>query len=221
MERVLYALSMLSVMTSAVSGALAAGRKRFDWVGVCVIATVAAIGGGTLRDVLLGRYPIFWVKDPNSILASLCATALTLVWVRFFTPPRKALLIADALGLALFTIIGAQITAHLGLPSLAVILVGTINGAAGGVLRDLLSGETPLIFQQGELYATTAIAGVIIYLLLKHNGVPDAHAGFLGMGVVATLRFAAILWRIKLPVFQLPEDGQHPRRPVRSNSLEE
>jgi uncharacterized membrane protein YeiH len=92
--------------------------------------------------------------------------------------------------------------------------MGTITGAAGGVLRDLLSGETPLIFQQGELYATAAITGATIYLLLERIVVPDAHAGFIGMGVVATLRFAAILWRIKLPVFQIPEDGQHPEKSI-------
>lgn len=201
----LYAIGLVGVMPSAVSGALAAGRKRLDWVGVFVIATVTSIGGGTLRDVLLGRPP-FWIRDPNYVLASLLAAALTLIYVRFLAPPRRSLLVADALGLAFFSISGAQITAQLHMPSLVVVLMGTITGAAGGVFRDVLIGEVPLLFRQSELYATVAVAGVTVYLLLEKLGVDRTTATLTGMAVIAALRLAAIFWRIQLPVFDVPSD---------------
>ena len=206
MEHVLYIVSLLGVLVSAISGALAAGRKRFDWLGVVVMATVTAIGGGTLRDVLLDRHPIFWIRDTNYVFASLLAAALTLAYVRFRKPPRVALLVADALGLAFFTISGAQVTELRHLHPLVIVLMGTITGAAGGVLRDLLSGESPLIFHEGELYATASIAGAALYLLAEGLGLPRPASALLGMSAIAGIRFAAILWRIRLPIFQIPDD---------------
>jgi uncharacterized membrane protein YeiH len=147
---VLYLLSLLGVGVFAASGALAAGRKGFDWIGVVVIAGVTAVGGGTIRDVLLDRHPIFWIADPLQLVVILAAAALTLVYVRFRKPPWTALLSADALGLALFSISGAQVAEQRGLP------------------------------------ATTA--------------------ALLGMATIAALRSAAILWRLRLPVFHLPEE---------------
>ena len=101
---ILYLLDLAGVAVFAVSGALAAGRKRFDLLGVAVIAIVTAIGGGTTRDILLNRHPVFWIKDPTYLLVILAAAALTVLYARFQEPPRTSLLIADALGLALFTI---------------------------------------------------------------------------------------------------------------------
>ena len=104
----LYYLGLIGVMVFAVSGALAAGQKQFDWVGVVLVAIVTALGGGTLRDVLLNREQVFWIADPLYIWATLAAAALTLLYAKFFKPPYRFLLIADALGLALFSILGAQ-----------------------------------------------------------------------------------------------------------------
>jgi uncharacterized membrane protein YeiH len=204
----LYLLSMLGVAVFAASGALAAGRKNFDWLGVVVIALVTAVGGGTLRDLLLDRHPIFWVQDPSHLTVILVASALTLAYVRFRKPPRGSLAVADALGLALFSIGGAQIAEQKGLPALTVIVMGTITGSAGGVLRDVLSGEVPLLFKQTELYATAAIAGVSVYLTAEAAGLGTEPASYLGMGVIAGLRFAAIRWNLRLPVFRVPvEEG--------------
>src|SRR4029077_19192819 len=113
---ILYALSLLGVAVFAASGALSAGRKGFDLIGVIVISAVTAIGGGTLRDVLLDRHPIFWIADPAQLVVILAAAALTLLYVRFRKPPWTALLVADALGLALFSISGAQVAEQRGLP---------------------------------------------------------------------------------------------------------
>jgi len=202
----LYLLSLLGVAAFAASGALSAGRKGFDLIGVIVISAVTAIGGGTLRDVLLDRHPIFWIADPLQLVVILAAATLTLVYVRFRRPPWTALLIADALGLALFSISGAQVAEQRGLPGIIVVVMGTITGSAGGVLRDILSGEVPILLRNTELYATAAIAGFTVYLLAKTAGLALIPAALLGMAVVAAIRFAAILWRLRLPVFQVPEE---------------
>jgi uncharacterized membrane protein YeiH len=125
----------------AISGVLTAGRKSLDWLGVAVIAVVTAIGGGTLRDVLLNRHPIFWIAEPTYLLVILGVTSFTLFYVRFRSPNRRALLIADALGLAFFTIGGVQIAQQAGLSGLLAVLMGTITGVAGGMIRDILCAE--------------------------------------------------------------------------------
>ena len=202
----LYLLSLLGVAVFAASGALAAGRKGFDLLGVGVISGVTAIGGGTIRDVLLDRHPIFWIADPLQLVVILAAAALTLLYVRFRRPPWTALLVADALGLALFSISGARIAEERGLPGIIVVVMGTMTGSAGGLLRDILSGEVPILLRQSELYATASIAGITVYLLTSRAGLATTAAVLLGMSVVAAIRFAAILWRLRLPVFQVPEE---------------
>ena len=203
---ILYLLDLLGVAVFAVSGALAAGRKRFDLLGVAVIATVAAVGGGTTRDVLLNRHPVFWINDPTYLLVSLAAAALTLLYVRFREPPGTSLLVADALGLALFTIIGAQVAEERSLPGVIVVVMGTITGGAGGLLRDVLCAEVPLLLRQTDLYATAAITGATAYLALQAAGMEPTPAALLGMAAVAGLRLAAIRWGLRLPVFQLPDE---------------
>lgn len=209
---ILYLLDLLGVAVFAVSGAIAAGRKRFDLLGVAVLATVTAIGGGTTRDVLLNRHPVFWIKDPTYLVVILAAAALTLLYVRFRLPPRTSLLVADALGLALFTISGAQIAEGRDFPGLIVVVMGTITGSAGGVLRDVLSAETPLLLRQTDLYATAAIAGATVYLVLQAVGLERTSAGLVGMAVVAGLRLAAIWWRLRLPVIHLPDEETESKR---------
>jgi uncharacterized membrane protein YeiH len=187
----------------------AAGRKNFDLLGVVVIALVTAVGGGTLRDLLLDRHPIFWVQDPSHLTVILASAGLTFIYVRyvcFRKPPLAALAVADALGLALFTVSGAQVAEARGLPWLTVVVMGTVTGSAGGVLRDVLSGEVPLLFRQTDLYATAAIAGVALYLALEGVGVGQEAASYLGMAAVAGLRFAAIRWKLRPPVFRVPAD---------------
>lgn len=199
-----YLFNLIGVFVFGISGALAAGRKRLDLLGVAVIAVVTSIGGGTLRDVLLDRHPIFWIRDPTHLGAILAGAAFAVVWVRFRHPPERALLIADAIGLAFFTIGGAQVAEASGLPPAIVVLMGVMTGVAGGVLRDVLTAEVPLIFRPGSLYATAAIAGVALYLLLQQLLFPREVAAVLGMIFIAGLRFAAILWGLTLPAFELP-----------------
>jgi uncharacterized membrane protein YeiH len=201
-----YLLEFLGVAVFAASGVLAAARKNLDVLGIAVIAVVTAIGGGTVRDVLLNRHPIFWIADPTYLLVILAVTAATLGYARIWTPPHRALLVADALGLAFFTISGVQLTRMAGHPDSIAVLMGTITGVAGGMIRDVLTTEIPLILRPGRLYATAAIAGAGLYVLLvARAGVPADAASLAGMTTTAGLRLAAIFWRLELPVVRLPE----------------
>jgi uncharacterized membrane protein YeiH len=200
--KIIYALDLFGVAVFAVSGALAAGHRGFDWVGVFILAILTAIGGGTLRDVLLDREIIFWIANPIYIQVILGAAAATLLYTRFFRPPYKSLLYADALGLALFSILGAQVAEATTSSATIIILMGAITGAAGGILRDLVLNEVPLLCRQSEpIYSVTAVAGIAVYLLAKHVSVSQDAALLLGVVVIAGLRIAAIRWQIRLPAF--------------------
>lgn len=205
-----YLFDLFGVAVFAVSGALAAGRKSLDLIGVAVLAVVTAIGGGTIRDVLLDRHPIFWIADPTYLVVILASAALTMAYVRLRTPPRMLLRVADALGLALFTISGAQIAEQADLPGIIVVLMGAITGSAGGVLRDVLSAEVPILMRQTELYATASIIGTSVYLLLGATDAPRDTAALIAMVIVATIRIAAIYWGLKLPVFRVHDDDARP-----------
>lgn len=189
----------------AISGALAAGRKRLDLLGVFVLASVTAIGGGTLRDLLLDRHPIFWLTDASYLGVIVVAVVLTYAYVRWRRPPQASLLVADAFGLALFSVSGARIAEAAGLPAASVVLLGTMTGVAGGVLRDVLSAEIPFVLRRGNLYASTVIVGVAAYLALERAGVPRQTASLTGMALIAMLRLAAIRWGLQLPVFEVDE----------------
>lgn len=202
---VLYVLDLLGVAVFAISGALAAGRKHLDLLGVVVIAVVTATGGGTLRDILLDRHPVFWIESPIYLSVIVGAALLTVVHAKFFKPPNKSLLIADAFGLALFSISGAQIAEQVNLAPLLVIVMGTITGSAGGVLRDVLLVDIPVILRPGRIYATAAIVGIAVYLGLQGLGMVQSWAALLGMTVVAGLRLAAIIWGLMLPIFSLSD----------------
>jgi len=167
---------------------------------------VTAIGGGTLRDVLLERHPIFWIANPTYLVVCLIATALTLLYTRLRIPAFRALVIADALGLAFFTIGGVQIAEMAGLSGLLAVLMGVITGVAGGVIRDVLCAEIPLILRKGQLYASAAIAGAALYLGLERLGVAHDPAALLGMAAIVAIRFAAIIWRLELPVVSIDEE---------------
>lgn len=201
-------LEYAGVAVFAVSGALTAGRKSLDLLGVIVIATVTAVGGGTLRDLLLDRHPVFWIAEPTFLYVIIAAAIVTVAYTRSFHPPDRALLVADALGLALFTISGSQIAEGVGLSGIGVVIMGTLTGVAGGVVRDVLCAEIPMILRPGRIYATAAIGGSAIYLALQYV-TPQAVAALSGMAFIALLRIAAIVWRLTLPVFTLGA----PRRP--------
>jgi uncharacterized membrane protein YeiH len=197
----LYLLDLAGVAVFSISGVLAARDRDLDLLGVIVVAAITAIGGGTLRDLLLDRHPIFWVTDASYLTVIIVSAVMTIIYVRKWPPPGVILLVADALGLALFALSGAQYAEAAQCPPLIVILMGTITGVMGGIIRDVITARVPLILRR-EIYATAAIAGVAVYLLLQTIDVPRAVAFGSGMVTVVVLRLVAIRWNLHLPVFR-------------------
>ena len=197
----LYYLDLAGVAVFAASGVLAARGRDLDVFGVLVVATVTAIGGGTLRDLLLDRHPIFWVSDPWYPIVIIVATVLTVAYLRLRPPPGATLLVADALGLALFALSGAQVAEAAQCPPLIVVLMGTITGVTGGALRDVITAQVPLILRR-EIYATAAVVGIAVYLALRAFDMPPALAIGPGMVVVVALRLLAARYDLHLPVIR-------------------
>lgn len=194
----LYLLDLIGVAVFAVSGVLVAAHSGMDLLGGLALAALTAIGGGTLRDVLLNRHPIFWIRDARYLLVILLVALLSMLYLAYLPPPGHGFLIVDALGLALFAISGAQIAEAAGSSWLIVVLMGTMTGTAGGVLRDVMSARVPLIFRE-DLYATAAIAGIAVYLVLQKLGTPRAVAVSVGVLVILAMRLLAVVWGMHLP----------------------
>lgn len=197
----LYYFDLAGVAVFAASGVLAARDRDLDLLGVIVVAAITAIGGGTLRDLLLNRHPIFWVTDAWYLVVIIASALVTVAYVRIRPAPSATLLVADAMGLALFALSGAQLAEATQCPPLIVVLMGTMTGVTGGVLRDVITAQIPLILRR-EIYATAAIAGVAVYLTLQALGMPRAPAFWVGMIVVVAMRLLAIRWSLHLPVFR-------------------
>lgn len=192
-------LALVGVAVFAVSGVLAAARHGLDWVGALVLAGLTAIGGGTLRDLLLDR-PVFWLDDTRHLWVIIVTTALMIIYTRYFKPPHGLLRIADALGLALFAILGAQVAEAQGASPLIVVTMGVLTGVAGGAIRDTMVGEIPLIFRStDEIYSIACVAGIVLYLALQAGGVERNLAMLAGILAIAALRIAAIIKKIRLP----------------------
>lgn len=172
-----------------------------------VLALVTAVGGGTIRDLCLNVNPIFWIRNPDYILTALVAALLTFVAARFFRMPHRVLLIADAFGLALFAISGTEKALLVQSSGLIAILMGVVTGVAGGVLRDVLRREVPLVFRpEIYLYATAALAGASLLVGLRYWVPGFPHAAWAAMSLTLMLRLSAILFKLRLPVFQT-KDG--------------
>lgn len=204
-----YFFDLCGTAVFALSGALSAGRHRMDPFGVIVLASVTAVGGGSIRDALLGTTPVFWIRDPNYIIVILLTVLLTMLIVR--RPkriPQHTLPVADALGLALFTVIGAEKALSLELGGMIAVVMGLITGVGGGIIRDLLCRQVPMILRT-EIYATASILGGVTYSLCLHLGTQDKHALVLAMLVALGIRLAAIKWHLSLPAFDLKTNLQN------------
>lgn len=201
-NRAIYWLDLAGVAVFAASGALAAMLANLDLLGILVLSAVTAIGGGTIRDLLLGRHPIFWIKDTAPLFVIIGAAAFTVAWAQLLPVPRQTLLVADAFGLAIFAITGARIAESKGCSPLVVILMGTLTGSGGGVLRDVLTAQVPLLLRS-DIYASAAIAGIVAYLLLRTARASSRTAMVAGLLVVVGTRLAAVAFDLHLPAFGL------------------
>lgn len=190
------AVEGLATAAFALSGAMEAARKRLDAVGVCVVAFLAAFGGGTLRDLLLDQRPFFWVRHVELLWAvlALCVLAMLFLRDRHFVLTEKAIQWPDALGLGLFAAVGVAQALQHQLPALVAVLMGVITGVFGGVLRDMVCNEIPSAFRDHRPYAVCAFAGGWVYVGLLHLGQPGSLALLACVAVTAGLRGLA-LWR--------------------------
>jgi len=208
---VLYVLDLFGVVVFAVTGALAAGRKRMDVFGMTVLALATALGGGTARDLVLGAQPVFWVADPLYVAVGASAALLTFTVARLWRLPPRLLLVGDAFGLAVFTVIGAGKALAMDVSPLICILMGVMTGTVGGMIRDILSGEIPLILRR-EIYATASLSGAVVYVVLAVFVPHTWIAAAAGVAVVLAMRLAAIRWDLSLPTFLPTGEGEQNRQ---------
>jgi uncharacterized membrane protein YeiH len=199
----LYLMDLVGVFAFAVSGALTAGRKGMDLFGVLVVAAVTAIGGGTVRDVLLDR-PVFWLTDTAYLYVIAAAAVCTLVYARFRRPPHAALLVADAFGLAVFAVLGVRAGLGAGASPLVAVIMGAITGVVGGAVRDVLCGEAPMILRR-EIYASAALAGATTYVVLSALMGQGAITLTVAIAVTLLLRLSAVRLDLNLPTWRPKE----------------
>jgi uncharacterized membrane protein YeiH len=196
-------LEHFGVAVSAVSGVLAARGKRVDLFGVTVLALVTAFGGGTIRDLCLGATPVFWVKAQGFVITAIVAALATFFTARWLTIPRKWFEPTDAIALAMFTIVGASKSLKFEAGGLIAVALGTMTGVAGGILRDVLLNEVPLVFRKDiNLYATAAISGATVYVLMQHFLKQPLWSVAAGVAVILLMRLLAIRWEWRLPEFE-------------------
>lgn len=204
-EWLLHVLFYVALVAEAMTAALAAGRRNMDWVGVCLLGCVTALGGGSTRDVLLGNYPITWVGHPHYLLVTGGAALATIAIASQVHHLRRAFLFLDAVGLVLFTVIGCNVAAGLGMPVVVVIASGMITGCVGGVLRDVLCNDIPLLFR-AELYATVSIITGAIYVTGQWAGLDHDMVMIVALALGLALRLLALRFGWSMPKFVYTRD---------------
>jgi uncharacterized membrane protein YeiH len=193
----LYWLDIFGVLVFAVSGALAADRRGMDLFGFVMIALLTAIGGGTLRDVILDA-PVFWTQGPTDLWLIAFAAFVTFFAANAIQRVERWLVWADAIGLSVFCVIGAAKSLALGANATVAVALGVVTAVMGGIVRDVVCNEVPLILRQ-DVYATAALGGALTYVLLFAANVGEPIAAWAGAGVCFVVRGAAIIWGLSLP----------------------
>lgn len=201
----LFVLYMAGLTASAMTGALAAGRRSMDWVGVLIIAAVTALGGGSTRDVLLGHYPLSWVAEPWYLGVTAGAALVTVLVARYLEYLKYTFLFLDAIGLVVSTLIGCDVATQMGQPISIVVLSGMITGCVGGVLRDVLCNQVPLLFSS-ELYASVSVMVGAIYVGGRELGIDHEVVTVTAVTAGLTLRLLAVRYRWGMPKFVYNKD---------------
>jgi uncharacterized membrane protein YeiH len=203
---VIHALYLIAIVAEAMGAALSAGRRKMDWIGVCLLGSITALGGGSCRDILLGHYPLSWVANPSYLLLTSGAALFTIAIARWMRHVHTVFLLLDAVGLAVFTVIGCNVARSEHLPVVVVIVSGMITGCVGGVLRDILCTDVPLLFRR-ELYASVSIAAGILYLGGIQGGVRADLMAFIAIIAGLVFRVLAIRFDWHMPTFVYTDDA--------------
>lgn len=197
-----FAVSVVGTVAFAISGVMAASEAGMDWLGGVVLAVVAAIGGGTIRDLLIDNRPVFWVTDEWPLIVALvvAVVVIAVLRVRPSVDPRRAswFVASDAVGLGAFAVVGTSIALASGTSYYIASFMGVITGVGGGVLRDVFARRTPIVFV-GEIYAVAALVGTLVHLALVEFAAGDLAGLWVPLAVVVVVRAAAVRWSLRLP----------------------
>ncbi|NQY29300.1 MAG: trimeric intracellular cation channel family protein [Flavobacteriaceae bacterium] len=197
----IYILDIVGTLVFAISGILTAIDSKFDVVGASIIGMVTAVGGGTLRDMLIGQTPVGWMTDLNYLWTIVAALLLSYLFKNRILKLRKSMFFFDTIGIGLFTILGLQKTLSVGLEPPIAILMGIVSAVFGGIIRDVLTNEVPLIFRK-EIYASACLAGGLVFLALEQiSGISTLNM-LISMLTVVVIRYLSVRnnWSLKLPV---------------------
>ncbi len=197
----IYLLDLLGVFAFALSGALSGIEKRYDLFGLAVVAFLTALGGGTVRDLLLGNTPVGWMLYPEYMLVALLAVPAAVLFRKYIGRLRKTLFLFDSIGIGVFTIIGIETALARGLSPVVSVLMGTLTAVFGGVLRDIFNNEIPLILRK-EIYATVCIFGGALFFILQYLGLAPMLIEFITIVSVIALRLIVVKYRLSLPVIR-------------------
>lgn len=209
----IYILDITGVAVFALTGVILACRSRMDPFGMLVLAAITGIGGGTLRDLVLGIRPVFWVSDPVYLWVILATVFLSILGFRYIHRLTRIFLpVTDAFGLSIFTVIGAHKALQLGSPGVVAVIMGLMTGVAGGIIRDVLAHRMPMVLRR-EVYATASIIGGSIFVVATKLELSLYLSLFLGATATLGIRLAAIYWRLSLPVFAWVEDSPDATEP--------
>ena len=193
----LYELQMIGTAAFAVTGVLAVNRRGLDAFGAVVLGCVTSLGGGTIRDVVIGA-PVFWLNDLNYMWAALAAALVAFFASRSFVSTYTALLYLDGLGAALFAVFATEKVLGLGHGPMVAVIMGVLTAIGGGLVRDVLAGQTTLLMSR-EIYATPVLIGCAFYAVLRGPGAHDAPIGFAAVALIFAIRAAAMRWHIEMP----------------------
>lgn len=195
---IVYIIDILGTFAFAISGALVASKKEFDLFGVIILAFVTAVGGGMLRDILIDAHPINWIGDLNYIYTILSAVVFTFLFKSKIAPLRRTFFLFDTIGISVFTLLGLQKGLSFNLPAIVAIIMGMVSAVFGGVIRDVLSREVPLIFKK-EIYASACLSGGLVYLLLRQTPINDNVNFIISAIVIIVIRTVSVVYKLELP----------------------
>ena len=208
-DAITFWLDWFGVAVFATTGALMASRKQMDLVGFIVLGTVTGIGGGSIRDALLGNFPVFWIVDPRYLLTCAAVSVVTFFFAHIPQSRYALLMRFDAIGLAIFAVIGADTALSIGTDPLVAVAMGVITATFGGIVRDVLGGESPSILHQ-EVYVTAALLGAAVYVLSIQIGVDRSYGLLAGFSGALIIRLGALQWHWALPGYRPRSDRTSP-----------